>query len=82
MLALSGEEAGQMNGHSGIRRLQPLRYRAQAYRLDFAVNAPRTACFDLLRLMPDHTFSDRQTGRGETLRFALDQYPGELDAIQ
>src|SRR6185369_6750890 len=52
VLALGGEETGQMDRRSRICRLQPLGCRAQADRLDFALDTPWAARFDLLRLMP------------------------------
>lgn len=43
---------------------------------------PGTTCFDLFRLMPDHTFRYRHGGWGKTQRLALDQDTGDFNAIQ
>lgn len=82
VLALGGQEAGQTNRHSRCRCLQPLGRLAQTDGLDFTLDAPRTTRFDLLRLMPDHTFRYRHPGRGETQRTALDQDSSQFNAIQ
>ena len=71
-----------MNRHSRCCRLQPLRRLAQTNGLDFTLDAPRATRFDLLRLVPDHTFRHRHAGRGETQRFALDQDSGQFNAVQ
>ena len=71
-----------MNRHSRCCRLQPPRRLAQTDGLDFTLDAPRATRFDLLRLMPDHTFRYRHAGRGETQRFALDQDSGQFNAVQ
>ena len=82
VLTSGGQEAGQMHRHSRCRRLQPLGRLAQTDGLDFALDAPRTARFDLFRLMTDHALGDRHSGRGETQRTALDQDTGQFKLVQ
>ena len=53
------QKARQSNQHSRNCRLQPLRRFAQTDGLDFALDAPCAACFNLLRLMSNHAFGNR-----------------------
>ncbi|MBS1229156.1 MAG: hypothetical protein H6R17_2433 [Proteobacteria bacterium] len=71
-----------MNRHSRCRSLQPSRRLTQTDGLDFALDTPRATRFNLLRLVPDHTFRYRHLGRGETQRAALDQDSSQFNAIQ
>ena len=82
VLTSGGQKARQMNRHSRCRRLQPLGRLAQTDGLDFALDAPRAARFDLFRLMPDHTLRYRHLGRSETQCAALDQDSGQFNAVQ
>ncbi len=66
VLAPGREKSGQTNRRSRRCRLQPLRCRTEANGLNFAFDTAQTAGFDLLRLVPDHTFRYRHTGRSET----------------
>jgi len=71
-----------MNLDSRCRRLQPPGRLAQTNGLDFTLDAPWIACFDLLRLVPDHAFRYRHGSRGKTQYLALDQDSGQFNAVQ
>ena len=71
-----------MNFYSRCRRLKPSGRLAQTNGLDFTLDLPWVARFDLFRLVPDHAFRYWHGGRGETQHLALDQDSGEFNAVQ
>ena len=76
------QKARQSNQHSWNCRLQPLRRFAQTDRLDFALDAPNAACFNLFRLMSNHAFGNRYGCRCITQSATFHQRSNQFNPVQ